>query len=348
MIKFIKKAVSALLASVMCIPAGVVNIASAEENDIDTVTTVTLSDTDNGIMQFSQECMDASTADQDGYHMVQVGEDGELDQVENDGSIWAFNAGDKVEVELLPDEDYNVKSFTIKSADTGEIMAHKETMDNVFSFTMPDKSLTVEAQFLNSSTVEIVPGEELSDSGKLDVETKYHDITETAEVSQEEVDEVIFDLATESYIKANLNPEYITLGNKFSPVDLLGVKQALFDGRHVEEGDSIDSILYALENGTDGEEEYEKSELKAISQINSMAYIYDFNEESDYYVAYANTMVKDEDYTVQDWAFAFNDFSGDGYEGCIYDEETGLFYIPKQLYKDVAEKEGHKPYAMSF
>ncbi len=62
MIKFIKKAVSAFLASVMCIPAGVVNIAAAEENDANTVTTVTLSDTENGLMQFSQECMDASTA----------------------------------------------------------------------------------------------------------------------------------------------------------------------------------------------------------------------------------------------------------------------------------------------
>lgn len=38
----------------------------------------------------------------------------------------------------------------------------------------------------------------------------------------------------------------------------------------------------------------------------------------------------------------------DGYEGCVYDENTGLFYIPKQPYKDVTEKEGHKPYAMSF
>ena len=72
MIKFIKKAVSAFLASVMCIPAGVVNIAAAEENDANTVTTVTLSDTENGLMQFSQECMDASTANQDGYHMVQM------------------------------------------------------------------------------------------------------------------------------------------------------------------------------------------------------------------------------------------------------------------------------------
>ena len=89
MIKFFKKAVSAFLATVMCIPAGIVNIASAEES----VTTVTLADTENGLMQFSQECMDTSTANQDGFHMVQVSEDGELDQIENDGSIWAFNAG---------------------------------------------------------------------------------------------------------------------------------------------------------------------------------------------------------------------------------------------------------------
>ena len=132
MIKFFKKAVSAFLATIMCIPAGIVNIAAAEENGTGTVTTVTLTDTDNGLMQFSQECMDASTASQDGYHMVQVGEDGQMEQMENDGSMWAFNAGDKVEVELVPDDSYNVQSFTIKDAGTGNIMAHKETTDNIF------------------------------------------------------------------------------------------------------------------------------------------------------------------------------------------------------------------------
>ena len=147
MIKFIKKAVSALLASVMCIPAGIVNIASAEESDTNTVTTVTLTDAENGLMQFSEECMDASTANQDGYHMVQVGEDGQMKQIENDGSIWAFNAGDSVEVELLPNENYEVGSFSIKDVSSGNILAHRETTDNIFSFTMPAQSLTAEATF---------------------------------------------------------------------------------------------------------------------------------------------------------------------------------------------------------
>lgn len=72
MIKFFKKTISAFLATIMCIPAGIVNIASAEENDTNTVTTVSLSDTENGLMQFSEECMDASTANQDGYHISRL------------------------------------------------------------------------------------------------------------------------------------------------------------------------------------------------------------------------------------------------------------------------------------
>lgn len=342
MIKFFKKAVSALMASIMCIPAGIVNIAVAEENDANTVTTVSLSDTNNGLMQFSQECMDASTANQDGFHMVQVNEDGELEQIENDGSIWAFSPNDHVEIELIPDDGYNVKSFTVKSADTGDVMAHKETMDNVFSFTMPDRSLTVEATFSNSSTVEIV--EKNADGGELSIESKYHDLTETSEITQEEVEEVIFDLATESYIKANLNPAYMTVSGKAAPVDALSVKHTLFDGRYVEDGDTIDSIMNSIE--AEDDPNYEKNEMKVISQVGALSYVYDFDENSDYYVTYANTMIKDEEYTVQDWAFAYNDFSGRSLDGCVYDNETGLLYIPKALYDQLNEEEGGEGLAM--
>lgn len=155
LIKFFKKVVSAFLATIMCIPAGIVNIANAEENNTNTVTTVTLSDScDNGIMQFSEECMESSTAGQDGYHMVQVGEDGEMNQIENDGSIWAFSQGDFIEIQLIPDEGYNVNSFSIKDSASGDILAHEETTDNIFSFTMPAQSLTVEAVFEPDVVVE--------------------------------------------------------------------------------------------------------------------------------------------------------------------------------------------------
>jgi len=63
LLKAIKKTISGFLACIMCIPAGLVNIASAEENDTNTVTTVTLTDTENGLMQFSEECMNIDTDD---------------------------------------------------------------------------------------------------------------------------------------------------------------------------------------------------------------------------------------------------------------------------------------------
>lgn len=132
----------------MCIPTGIVNIANAEENDTNTVTTVTLADScENGFMQFSESCMESSTANQDAFHMIQVGEDGQMNQIENDGSIWAFSPNDKVEIELIPNENYVVDSFSIKDAANGNILAYRETTDNIFSFTMPSQSLTVEATF---------------------------------------------------------------------------------------------------------------------------------------------------------------------------------------------------------
>lgn len=131
----------------MCIPAGIINVAAAEENDTGTVTTVTLDSCENGFMQFSESCMESFTANQDGFHMVQVNENGELEQVENDGSIWAFNQGDFVEIELMPNENYEVGSFSVKDAASGNILAHRETTDNIFSFTMPSQSLAVEATF---------------------------------------------------------------------------------------------------------------------------------------------------------------------------------------------------------
>lgn len=153
MIKFVKKAVSALLASIMCIPTGILTIANATEMDSNGEYTVTLTDVANGSMQFSKECMETSSATQDGYHMVQINEDGELVDVDNDGSLWAFCQGDNVEVELIPNEGYKVSSFTIKNANTGRVMAYMDTEDNVFSFSMPAKNVTVEAVFAQNYSI---------------------------------------------------------------------------------------------------------------------------------------------------------------------------------------------------
>lgn len=68
--------------------------------------------------------------------------------------------------------------------------------------------------------------------------------------------------------------------------------------------------------------------------------VYDFNASSDYYVTYANTLMKDSAYTVQDLCVAINSTDGLVAEnGYVYDEETGLLYISKDLYKSENEKD---------
>lgn len=93
----------------------------------------------------------------------------------------------------------------------------------------------------------------------------------------------------------------------------------------------------SVENGT---KDMDINAQKFIAQLESHVVVYDLNASSDYYVAYANTMIKDSAYTVQDLCVAINNNDGIVIEnGCVYDEETGLLYIPKDLYKSKDEKE---------
>lgn len=176
MMKVFKKIMSAFLASVMCIPTGILNLAYAAETDSGSYT-VALTEPENGIMQFSEACMEASTATQDGYHMVKIGSDGEAEQIENDGSLWAFSKNDEVEIELIPAEGYEVASLAIKDAGTGEELAHEDTTDNVFSFTMPAKNITVNAEFAeqaeDGSSQDDENGEDGADENNIITENDY-------------------------------------------------------------------------------------------------------------------------------------------------------------------------------
>ena len=333
MFKFIKKATSALLASLMCIPAGIVNISHAAESNPDGSCTVTLTDTENGLIQFSEDSMNNSSASQDGYQMMHINDDGEMEEIENDGSLWAFKAGDEVEIECIPDDGYYVETLALKDSETGKTLSQADTVDNVFSFSMPEKNISVEAIFSSTATINI-KDEKKSKSSDNDIE--YHDIVEDMDISKEEVEEVVADVITESYIKSNLDEKYATVGDKISLANILVVKNSIFDGKYTKEDDTIDTVMDSIENNNKDSEESLK---KFISQLDSCVIVYDFNKDNDYYVAYANTMIKDKAYTVQDYAVALNDVSGTAIDSCIYDEETGLLYIPKDLYMGEEEKD---------
>ena len=224
MMKFLKKATSALLASLMCIPTGIVNVSHAVESTPDGSYTVTLTDTENGLIQFSEDSMNNSSASQDDYQMMHINDDGEMQQIENDGSLWAFKAGDDVEIECIPDDGYYVESLSLKDSETGKTLSQTDTVDNVFSFEMPEKNISVEAVFSSTATINIKDDKKSKSSDEIE----YHDIVEDMDISKEEVEEVITDMITESYIKSNLNEKYIKLGDKVSLVNILLIKHSIF------------------------------------------------------------------------------------------------------------------------
>ncbi len=240
---------------------------------------VTLSDAENGIMQFSEECMESSSADQDGYHMVQVNDDGDLDQIENDGSIWAFNAGDQVEVELLPIEGYNVKNFTIKSADTGDVMAHKETMDNIFSFTMPSQSLSIEATFrLEDKRADLTDSEAIALQERIDALPEEEGFYESYEQMDETELQGLWDETNnigESYFNefSNEQREQVDASKLYSTLLLLGGYQegageVIPDSNEAEE---LQNKINALANVQDIAETTDINELGCANYCYSNA-----------------------------------------------------------------------------
>ncbi len=143
------------------------------------------------------------------------------------------------------------------------------------------------------------------------------------------LDQYATDAVMEQYIVDNLDAQYIESANEVELVNGLVVKNTLFDGTLVKASDTIASVMGAIES------EGKADDLaKFIAQISGVVAVYNLNEESDFYVAYANTMFEDAAATVQDWCFALNDLEGVVLNDCVYDTQTGLVYIPKNAFYD--------------
>ncbi len=163
-----------------------------------------------------------------------------------------------------------------------------------------------------------IPEGEDADAAEAETDIAYTEIP---------VEEVETDAVLETYLRDHVDRAYVSSVDSMQIVNGLLVKNTLFDGTYVETNDTIDSILSAMEHG-DGQFE------KYIAQLSTYVAVYDVSEESDYFVAYANTMQKDAGVRVQDAVFAVNDNSGTALSGCVYDKATGLAYLPKELFAD--------------
>ena len=148
--------------------------------------------------------------------------------------------------------------------------------------------------------------------------------------AEEDVTEESFvtDALTEDYIRDHADPQYVSADENLKIVNAIYIKQSLFDGSLVDESDTLDSIMGGIDQGET--EQY----MKFVTNLSGVAAVYDADAESDYYVAYANTMQQDKDTSVRDWVFAAYNENGMVLEDCIFDPDTGLAYLSKELFTD--------------
>ena len=105
--------------------------------------------------------------------------------------------------------------------------------------------------------------------------------------------------------------------------NVLLVKQTIADGNLLGEKQTVDAMFSEEQNG------------KAfITMTDSYQYLYDVDENSDYYVAMIDTMRRDQNTKVTDVTFARTNVNGEVIEGAYYDYETGICYIPKSACKN--------------
>lgn len=141
----------------------------------------------------------------------------------------------------------------------------------------------------------------------------------TPEEEKEAVAEQQIDPVLETYIRNNADPDYVQI-DKVALGTYMVVRNTLVDGRMIPEETSIDEVMAGYPDSL-------------YAQFHSMVALYDVGDENGYFVGYINTMMDDTSIDTRDVIFANYNNEGEGLSNCIYDEDTGLAYIPKENYR---------------
>jgi len=224
-------------------------------------------------------------------------EGGSLSFTDREGSKGYYETGETVSVKVLPEDG---RSFDISvSTETGKVAYEYDEEEDIITFIKPKESVAIIVNFV------------------------WGRATRLNDVDAQNV-EYAFD-----YMLKHINEEYVNAENIETVVlaDALLVKNTIADARKMNGVESIDDLWADVV--AEGIENTDMEDIAFISQSQAPVMLYDIDPESDYYVAYANHMVNDTHSRTTDWCFAYSNNDGEIVNDCIYDDETGLAYIPK-------------------
>lgn len=334
--KFLKRALSVMLASVMCIPANLMGVAYAAETESPGESyTVSLEQPENGSIEFTDTDDTSKTA----------------------------SSGDTIEVALLPDDGYSVDSLILSDTETGEEVASKKTTDNVFSFAMPSMDLTVTAEFSKfediSSNAEIPDSEDvlediqagkedgdayevLEDDAGEDIEdvTSGNENSVPSENGDKKNDSTTDSTKTTTYIADNMDSEAVnsaeaaSLDTAVEDADPT-VVQAEVDKAGLAPTYHTILVNYNLADASKAklaEAEFSADEL--ISSVAQMQQIYAVDGNEECFVAFIDPGKMNGAGDGITATFSNSDVENAvSYTDIIrYDASTGIAYIPKSLF----------------
>lgn len=149
-------------------------------------------------------------------------------------------------------------------------------------------------------------------------------VTAKKESEVEKTDDNL-DPVTAEYIRKNLDTKYTS--DKMMRLDqVLVVKNTLVEASGIAKNETIDSFFLREDAGD-----------LFITTIPALVALYNLDENSNYYVGLANTMINDKSAEVKDQIFAINNNNAEVVnDKCHYDEKTGLVYVSKNLFGKIA------------
>ena len=122
-------------------------------------------------------------------------------------------------------------------------------------------------------------------------------------------------MTEEEYIKANIN-ENLAKCEKMEPADAIYVKNLIADGSLLP-NKTINSL-------------YKETPDAFIIMNDTAVMLYDVDDNSEYYVGYVDTMHNNDESYVAQAEFAYTNLKGEDITDAIYDNITGLAYVPKK------------------
>ena len=282
------------------------------------------------------------------------------------GDSRQFNKNDKVDVTLKPDKGYKVSQFKVTNTDTGKVLAQENTKNNRFTFYMPEKNVTISANFdVEESAIEMPEdagdnsgAEEEDGSDDEDGEPRPAEADGTTEEASLTSDIITLNLDEETAEDAaEITKETVEATDGLEAKDMEDpVLVSEYDENGLAQTGHMATLMYTiadkevLKPAPEGQKPLRYLFDHNIEAFYTTIYqdmpIYASKDNNDYYISFVDISKISNlgdciDYTINDTNTSDPEYLGDIIQ---YDQETGILYIPKTFYFTESGEETDKQF----